>query len=471
MRTWPTTTYAMMLALLFTGCATPGVSSTEFAAPQATQFTSLDVRSGSDGEHGEPPQANASLDELLAHATRHHPRLRAEHARWEAQVSRTKAMGQWMDPMVGYTFAPLPIETRNGPIRHTVSVSQKVPWPGQTEARQREERAGADARARTFDASYIAIRLELEELYWSIWSIEKTITLLERELELLGVLERSLQARVEVGTRPASDLARLGLERARKADAIASLRARRQIEEAMLGQALGLPKSYAVTFPETLRPTNQPPEVDLEAIIDATPTPPHLAALSDEIERRRARQETIALQKRPTFEVGAQWSLIGGGGNVDASGEDHSQHAAGNPGRDAVMLRVGVTLPIWTKAIDARRDEAAASTLAASAELEQARHIWSARLRSSLTGARDAHRQIILIEGTLLTQARATFDMVRGDYEANATEFSALLEVIETTYMLEREVITQLARRERSISRYNALLGAPLSQTSEVAND
>jgi outer membrane protein TolC len=457
-----------LLALLITGCATPGAaSSTTFEAPVGATLSPL--ASARDQERGEPPAEGASLESLLDYATRHHPRLRAEHSRWEAQLARTNATGQWMDPMVSYTFSPLPIETRNGPNRHTFSVSQKIPWPGQTSALQQAERARAGELARTFDASYIAIRLEIEELYWSLWSTTREEALIERELELLRALEASLQARVEVGTRPASDLARLGLELTRRADAVAKLRAQREVQEAMLGQALGLEKTHAIAFPEDLRPMRQPPEVNLDELLSATPTPPHLAALSEEIERRRANQEAITLQKRPSFEVGAQWSLIGAGADASDS-EDHSQHAAtSNPGRDAVMLRFGVTLPIWTKAIDARSDEAAASTAAAKATLEQARIEWVARLRTALARARDAHRQVILIEGTLLTQATSTLDMVRGDYEANRTELSALLEIIETIYALERDAITQLAARERYISRYNALLGKPLTEQREEA--
>ena len=457
MRTWTTSSCVALLALLITGCATPGAaSSTTFESPVGATLSPL--ASARDQERGEPPAEGASLELLLDYATRHHPRLHAEHSRWEAQIARTNATGQWMDPMVGYMFAPLPIETRLGPNRHTFTASQKIPWPGQTGTMQAAEQARTDALAKTFDASYVAVRLEIQELYWSLWALAREEQVLVREIALLDSLEQSLQARVEVGTRPASELSRLGLERVQLADELAALGAKREVQEAMLGQALGMNTPYKVRFDESIRPERQPLEADLEARLADTPTPPHLEALANEIESKRAKQEIVALQKRPSFEVGAQWSLIGKGESM-----------ADNRGRDAVMLRFGVTLPIWTGALDAKRDEALASVLEARARLELARQQWLAQLRENDTRARDAHRRVQLIEGTLLEQASATFEMVRGDYEANQTEFSALLSATKTIYALEREAIRQRAARQRYIDRTDALLGKPLTEQREEA--
>lgn len=459
MRTWSTTSCTLLLgvalALALSACATPGAGQADFVEPRGA-LPSLYGSEGASDSSREAPGEDASLESLLSFATEHHPRQRAEHARWKAQAAKTRATGQWMDPMVGYMFAPLPIETRLGPNRHTFTASQKIPWPGQTSAMQSVEKSRTDALARTFDASYIAVRLEIQELYWSLWSLSQEEKILAREIALLDSLEQSLQARVEVGTRPASELSRLGLERVQLSDALASLRAKREVQEAMLGQALGMSTPFELRFDDAIQPERQPPEVDFETMISNTPTPPHLEALASEIESRRAKQETVALKKRPSFEVGAQWALIGRGESM-----------ADNRGRDAVMLRFGVTLPIWTDALDARQDEAEASVLEAEARLELARQQWLAKLRESDTLAREAHRRVILIEDTLLEQASATFEMVRGDYEANRTEFSALLAAMKTIYSLEREAIRQRTARQRYIDRTDALLGKPLSEQLE----
>ena len=57
--------------------------------------------------------------------------------------------------------------------------------------------------------------------------------------------------------------------------------------------------------------------------------------------------------------------------------------------------------------------------------------------------------------------------MVRGDYEADRAEFSALLAAMKTIYTLEREAVRQRAARQRYIDRTDALLGAPLLASLE----
>ena len=58
--------------------------------------------------------------------------------------------------------------------------------------------------------------------------------------------------------------------------------------------------------------------------------------------------------------------------------------------------------------------------------------------------------------------------MVRGDYEAERAEFSALLQAINDIYELELELARARSQRARQISRWNALLGHPLVTPQEI---
>ena len=151
-----------MSMCVLAGCATPLSYVPEHEPPTPLVLDAPEERGG--GGEGGTPERGDSLETLLEFVTRQHPGLRADHARWRAQVASARAAGRWADPMVGYVFAPLPIETRLGPNRHTFSASQKIPWFSRTELSQDAEHAGARALARSFDAGYLAIRLEIEQL-------------------------------------------------------------------------------------------------------------------------------------------------------------------------------------------------------------------------------------------------------------------------------------------------------------------
>ena len=390
--------YIHVLCLLLSlgaGCATPYTSTFEAIRPR----TSSRLQIGQKDSSLPVPKTSASLEHLLDYATSHHPTLQADHARWKAQTALSGAVGRWANPMVSYTFAPLPIETRLGPNRHPIALSQRVPWLSRSSIAQSVATSRAQALAHEYDARYLTTRLDVEQLYWTLYAIDQEQEVLERELILLETLEAGLMARVETGTKPASELARVGLLKSKLSDRVSALDAIRAAQETRLGQALGLSTPHPVEFSPLSDIST--PVMDLEAfdvMLDDVPTPPMLRALEESIESQRRRQELVELDRMPDFEVGAQWALIGEG-----------EAMAAQRGRDAVMLRVGISVPLWESATAAKVDAAEATTLQAEATLQAARHEWLASSRQAHIQVLDTARRIQVIQDTLLVQARATF--------------------------------------------------------------
>ncbi len=442
--------YIYVLCVLYwgAGCATPYSSTSEPTRPRTSHMLQV----GRADASLPTPKTSASLEHLLDYATSHHPTLRADHARWKAQTALSDATGRWANPMVSYAFAPLPIETRLGPNRHTIALSQRVPWLSKSLVAQSVAASRAQAMAHDYDARYLTTRLDVEQLYWTLYAIEQEQKVLKRELILLETLEAGLTARVETGTKPASELARVGLLKSKLSDRVNTLDATRTAQETRLGQALGLSTPQPVDFPPLSDIST--PLMDLKAfelMLEDVPTPPVLRALEESIESQRRRQELVALDRMPDFEVGAQWALIGEGESM-----------AAQRGRDAVMLRVGISVPLWESATAAKVDAAEATTLQAEATLQAARYEWLASSRQAHIQVLDTARRIQVIQDTLLVQARATFDMVRGDYEAERAEFGALLRAVQDIYDLEIELARVRAQHERALAMRRALLGQPL---------
>ncbi|MEM1349242.1 MAG: TolC family protein, partial [Myxococcota bacterium] len=356
-------------AVFLAGC----VSAPEAVNPPSQTLGAPKLRGASSAL---PNPASADpLDSLVEAALARHPALKAQHARWRAEEARVDAEGRWANPIVGYTFAPLPIETRLGPNRHTLTTSQRIPWVTHTKTSKGVARAGAKVMAERFDARYIAIRLEVEQLYWALWSHHEERRVLRRVLSLMETIEVGLRSRVEVGARPASELARAGLQRARLFDRVTALESVCHAHEAALGRALGLTRAHSPTFDGSIAPSSEPPSVDLEETLAGLEFAPHLRALDAEITKRRAELAAAALDRKPSFELGAQWSIIG---QRDADIERN--------GRDAVLMRVGVSLPVWTRSTQAKLDAAEAKIVAAKADLEHERLAWLAALRDPNTG-------------------------------------------------------------------------------------
>ena len=69
------------------------------------------------------------LPVLIEIAIRQNPKIQAERKNWEATIAKYPQAIALPDPMVMYGFYAKSVETRVGPQRHRISISQTVPYP------------------------------------------------------------------------------------------------------------------------------------------------------------------------------------------------------------------------------------------------------------------------------------------------------------------------------------------------------
>ena len=70
------------------------------------------------------------LPVLIEITIRQNPKIQAERKNWEATIAKYPQAIALPDPMVMYGFYAKSVETRVGPQRHRISISQTVPYPG-----------------------------------------------------------------------------------------------------------------------------------------------------------------------------------------------------------------------------------------------------------------------------------------------------------------------------------------------------
>ncbi|MCB9525704.1 MAG: TolC family protein [Myxococcales bacterium] len=409
------------------------------APPAVTDFAPADRGGGP-----EAPLAG-TLDDLLAAASQGHPGLAAEHARWRAAQADAQALDRWADPAVSYTGAPLPIETRLGPNHHTLGVTQRLPWPGQTDAAVATAQAQGRQAAQRFQAAYLDLRAAAAAPYWQLWALDREEALRGAQAQVLEALAQGLKGRVEAGQRPASALARVGLAQSRLADRVAALTPPRRTALALLAQALGRGVPPQPVLPAEAPDVTAPPP--LEAALAQTPDPPRLQALAAQVAMQEAMVRQAELAARPGFEVGAVWQLI-----------DEGDSTMPEKGRDALLFRVGLTLPVWGDANAARVSGARARVQGAQAELTGARQGWRAALQATHAGWAERHRRQGLLRDTLLPQAQTVLQMLRGDYAVDRAELTAVLDALTQVHDLQVELARTQAEGATLQAQWQALV-------------
>ena len=79
--------------------------------------------------------AKTTLEDCLGYAALNNPSLEAAFNRWKAALEKVPQVNSLPDPRFSYTYFITEIETRVGPQRQKLSLSQTFPWFGKLDLR------------------------------------------------------------------------------------------------------------------------------------------------------------------------------------------------------------------------------------------------------------------------------------------------------------------------------------------------
>ena len=123
-----------------------------------------------------PPLRVLSEDVL-----RQSPEVARARAEADAAVARARQMGSWPDPSAMLTLFALPPETRVGPQRLAVSVSQPLPWLGKLELRQKEALWAAVAADARWQAKRLDLVTEVRKHFYELTFVTEQAAIIDQE--------------------------------------------------------------------------------------------------------------------------------------------------------------------------------------------------------------------------------------------------------------------------------------------------
>jgi outer membrane protein TolC len=387
-----------------------------------------------------------NLDSLKAELRRENPELRALLLDYEAALKIGAQQNQLPDLEIGAGIFVLPVETRTGPQQFRIGATQMLPWPGKLAAM-----AGvADARARPLlekvAARQLMLIFQLEKAFFSLAGLEARSLVLEESLKLYASLNRLALSRVETGKGSSVDVYQIQLQKQQVARQLAELR--------YLGQ------QEMVTINELL---NRPADTQVEARLDidgrvaetldfapdlANDDPdlskhPGLRIFRLQQEANRAAIELTKLDQRPDFGVGIDYI---------ATGRRDDMNPLRN-GRDVILPRAMVTIPLSKGKFSAKREEEEVRILALDAQREATENAFRAEIRRALNTIDNAANELYFL-GEQARVIDATVSIARSEFANGKRAFDELLRLenqligyrtqavmAQTTILIQRAMI------------------------------
>lgn len=377
---------------------------------------------------------SASLEDYLVYAALNNPGLRAARDRWRAAMEKIPQAKFLPDPRLSYSYYVQEVETRVGPQRQSVSLSQTFPWFGKLRLKGDSAAILAEAVWLDYQKQRLELAYRVSGLYHDLYYLKETIEATRGSFDLLKRIEAAARERYRTGE-TLTAVMQAQVELGKLEDRLRSLRELRPPMAARLNAALN--RELDADLPWPAPPPDDLPELDAEAILARTREEnPDLAKLAALAEKERLAAELARRNGYPDITLGVSY--------IDTREADM---ATSDSGKDPVMATLSVNLPIWRGKYRAERREAMLRKDALLEDKKNRANDLEAATRLALYHYQDAGRKLALYRDTLLPKAEQSLGVARQAFQVGKTEF---LNVIDAQRMLlELQLAAAAARAER----------------------
>ncbi|MDN5214583.1 TolC family protein [Fulvivirgaceae bacterium BMA12] len=387
-------------------------------------------------------------DYYLMKAAENNPGLKAEFNQYLAameQIPQAKAMP---DPRITFDLFLQPIETRVGPQRAKLAVSQAFPWFGTLKAQGDMSAQLADARLKSFEDKKLQLFREVKTSYTQMYFIFKSKTLIKENLLLLQSFKELARVNFESGRTGFVNVLRVEMEEQELQQQLAFLDDSQQVEFENFKNLLNVPLDKLPDFPDTLREEklNGISQSFYDSIISNNRQLQHLRL---QTAARDKAVEVAGLIGKPSFTVGMSFINIGERSDVDIP----------DNGQDAFLLpQLGLNIPLHRKKYQAMKRQAVLQKESLEHQMEEESNRLATALKNFIAEHLDASRRLTLYQ-RLHNLAKQSLLLLQTEFSTGKTGFEEVLRMERKLLTYQLEIVKARVDVNKAVYNIDYLMG------------
>ena len=390
------------------------------------------------------------LVELIREALDRNPQLQAAKDEWLASLQAVPQAKSLPDPMLSYSYFGQSIETRLGPQRNKISLSQKLPFFGKLSLKGKIAETTASVFKEQYKAVEADIVLKVKTAYLSLYWFDEALDINKEEREVLKRLAKIAEKKYETGDASQQDVLKAQLEISRITDKILLLEQGRRSVVAELNALLNRPPDLRLGKPEDISLAEF--EIDLEELYEtARKERPEMREVRYQIERNEKKLKLAKKNFFPDLQVMFDYIDIG---------EGTTSHP--DDGRNAWMGSIGINIPLWRQKLRAAEAEATIKLKASQENYENMENETLSRVNELFFEVKTAQDQVKLYKYSLLPQAEQALKASEVGYLAGKVDFLSLLDSERMVLQLKIGYFKAAIDFEKSLARLERVLGKEL---------
>lgn len=339
------------------------------------------------------------------------------------------------------------VETRVGPQKMAFAVEQRFPWWGTLKLKS----AMADKKARIKESNVQELKNKLEflakSLYFDLYLSGKSLKITHEHQDLLKAIERHLQSKLKVGQSSLADLLKVQTELDRLEDREQSIIKQTGPLFNQLAALMGEHSAVKIKYPQEIR-IDEPRE--------------SFAQLKEQLRSRNVEMRSLNLlteqgQIETELAKKGQWPMFSLGFKQIQT-DDALNVATLESGKDAKIVSLGMSLPIWRAKTKSRIREKEFQTRAYQYQ-KRNRYNWLvAELKKAFYQMNDSARKGVLYKERLIPKAEQTLEVIRKQFESGQQAFIDVLDTDRILLHYELEKEKTLTQRARAIAKIQYLI-------------
>lgn len=353
-----------------------------------------------------------TLDDYLTEAAENNPGLKAKYAEFEAAMQRSAQVAQMPNPTISFGYFIQPIETRVGPQRAKIGLSQMFPWFGTLKSR-------SDAAAFMAEAKYYAFVDAREQLFESvktgycrIYENQQLVALEEENLNILETLRELSQNKYENGQASLADVYRTEVVMDESRTRIGLLEAQLPTLQTQFNNLLNRENTATIHIADSLTLTAD----SLQLAADGFENHPLQRSLSEMQASANAAEHAAKRAGYPGIGLGMDYAFVG----------QRTDMAVPGSGKDALMPMVSLSLPIYRKGYAAARTEAQKLQDAYAAQSQELDNVLESELEKANYSRLEANSTYALLSRQI-AKTKTVIDLLLSQYSNDELDFEVLL--------------------------------------------
>jgi cobalt-zinc-cadmium efflux system outer membrane protein len=371
-------------------------------------------------------------DEYLVEAARNNPGLKSVFNEYLAALEKVPQVGTLPDPQLTFGYFIQPVETRVGPQRARISLSQMFPWFGTLGAKKDVATEMAKSKYEMFEEAKSRLYYNVKSTWYNLYFNRKAVTISTENIIILKMIRKLALIKVEAGLASSVDVLRAEMEIADLENQLALLKDNYQVMQTEFNNLLNVEKERAVNIPDSL--LNQDLFMTRDAVLDSIENGNHQILQLEFMEASYAKQELAARKAgNPNIMVGLDYVITGKGSGTMATVAD--------AGKDAIVFpMVGISIPLYRQKYTAMVKESVMMQESAKSGIEDKINLLETMYEKADRDYRDAGRRILLFNGQT-NKADKALGILQTAYETDGKNFEEVMRMERQLlkYELERE--------------------------------